>query len=276
MPSLDRLPKQFLPYLEKIASTITQCVEINLQQTNQFLAWESHLGGFPYLPLNMEYPKSIRDNQPLQFLGQIHFEDMPFLSEFPKKGILQFYLDMQSIDLGVDESLDQIQYKHRVLYFPEIIKDVAQLQSADSLMTLSKIDEDQRELWIEPSCLKFNLLDQYITFFDYQFAPMLFERNEVTTSYNYDDIAHAYQHYEQPYTEQFQIEGGHRLGGYPNFLHSTDHRTEFRIEDHILLMQLDTDVGLEWGDSGIAHWFIHPEDLKNKNFSRVIFLWACH
>lgn len=276
MPSLDRLPKQYLPHLEKIASTLTQCVEMNLQRTDQFLAWESHLGGCPYLPLNIEYPKSIRDKQPLQFLGQINFEEMPSLLEFPKKGILQFYLDMKSMDLGVDGSLNQIQFNHRVLYFPKIIKDLSQLQGADHLKILSEINDDETELWVDPSCIKFELLDQYITFFDYQFAPMLFDRNEVTTSYDYDDIAYAYQHFEQPYIEQFQAEGGHRLGGYPNFLHSTDHRTEFRIEDHILLMQLDTDEGLEWGDSGIAHWFIHPQDLKNRDFSKVIFLWACH
>lgn len=52
MPSLDNLPKQFLPYLEKITSTLRQCVEMNLKQTNQYLVWESHLGGIPYLPLH--------------------------------------------------------------------------------------------------------------------------------------------------------------------------------------------------------------------------------
>lgn len=189
---------------------------------------------------------------------------------------MQFYLDMRSMDLGADESLDQVQFNQRVLYFPDFIEDDSQLQKPEALKALSEIDEDETELWVAQSQLKFNLMDQYITFFDYRFALLLFDREQVAISHDYDDLVYAYENYQRPYTEQFQVEGGHRLGGYPNYLHSTDHRTEFDIEDHILLLQLDTDEGLEWGDSGIAHWFIQPDDLKNGDFSKVIFLWACH
>lgn len=276
MPSIDQLAPQFAPFLKKIASTKTTCINIELQQENDALLWQSRLGGRPYLPLNVEYPKSKLTNRPLQFLAQINLSEIPSIEDFPEKGILQFYLDMSSMDLGVDESLDQIQFNHRVLYFPDVIKDDSQLQKSEDLMALSEIDEDETELWVAQSQLKFNLMEQYITFFDYRFAPLLFDRDQVATSDDYDDLVYAYETYQQAYTEQFQVEGGHRLGGYPNFLHSIDHRTEFDIEDHILLMQLDTDEGLEWGDSGIAHWFIHPNDLKNKDFSKVIFLWACH
>lgn len=276
MNSIDQLPMQFLPYAEKIASTKTSSINIELQQENSALLWKSRLGGIPYLPLNVDYPKSKLTNRPLQFLAQINFSELPTIQNFPSKGILQFYLDMTSMGLGVDESLDQVQFNHRVLYFPEVIEDDTQLQKSEDLKVLSEIDENEIEFWMTPSQLKFNLMDQYITFFDYRFAPLLFDREQVAISDDYDDLMYAYVNYQQPYTEQFQIEGGHRIGGYPNFLHSTDHRIEFAIKDYILLLQLDTDVGLEWGDSGIAHWFIHPEDLVNNNFSKVVFLWTCH
>ena len=51
---------------------------------------------------------------------------------------------------------------------------------------------------------------------------------------------------------------------------------EFGIEEYLLLMQLDTDEVLEWCDSGIAQWYIHPRDLEQRDFFKVVFLWACH
>lgn len=74
MPLIDQLPLQFLPYADKIASTKTSCINIELQLENDALLWQSRLGGIPYLPLNVEYPKSKLANRPLQFLAQINFQ----------------------------------------------------------------------------------------------------------------------------------------------------------------------------------------------------------
>ena len=30
-----------------------------------------------------------------------------------------------------------------------------------------------------------------------------------------------------------------------------------------------------WGDVGVANFFIRPEDLKNKDFSKVLYNWDC-
>ncbi|WP_455248229.1 DUF1963 domain-containing protein, partial [Rothia aeria] len=30
-----------------------------------------------------------------------------------------------------------------------------------------------------------------------------------------------------------------------------------------------------WGDVGTANWLITPEQLKNRDFSQVIFEWSC-
>ena len=277
MSELEQLPQQFHPFLEKIKSTRVTCIEFDKERSDEFKPWDSNLGGSPYLPLGFEYPKSKESDQPLQFLGQINFGEIPHLENFPDQGILQFYLNMKDLGLGIDESRDNVQINHRVLYFPIVVEEQGCLQQVENFKALTELSEDEEQLWVAPSRLiDFRFVQQYMTFFDYRFAPLLFNRTQVETNNTYADIAHAYEYYEKPYTEYFQTEGGHRLGGYANFLHSRDNRIELGIQDHILLMQLDTDDGLEWCDGGIAQWYIHPQDLKNKDFSQVIFQWACH
>lgn len=276
MSKIEKLPEQFSPFLKKIESTLQTCIEFDREEKGHIYLWQSNLGAYPYLPLNFEYPCSKVTNEPLQFLAQINFSEFPHLENFPARGILQFYLNMKEWDLGMDESLDRLQLSHRVLYFPDVDENENLLKNRETLKQLSEIPEDEEELWVGASGLVFKEVQQYITFFDYRFAPLLFNRNEVAASSNYDDLLHAYNCYEKPYTEHFQVEGGHRIGGYANYLHSTDNRIEFGIEDYLLLMQLDTDEGLEWCDSGIAQWYIHPRDLEQRDFSKVVFLWACH
>jgi uncharacterized protein YwqG len=38
---------------------------------------------------------------------------------------------------------------------------------------------------------------------------------------------------------------------------------------------MDTDEHLMFGDSGIAHVFIDPLDLENRQFEKAYFYWDC-
>ena len=42
-----------------------------------------------------------------------------------------------------------------------------------------------------------------------------------------------------------------------------------------LLLQIDSEDDIMWGDSGIANFFISEEDLKNKNFEDMLYNWDC-
>jgi uncharacterized protein YwqG len=64
---------------------------------------------------------------------------------------------------------------------------------------------------------------------------------------------------------------GHKLGGYPHFTQD-DPRTRRDLE---LLFQLDSDDGVMWGDAGVGNFFIAPDDLARRDFSRVLFSWDC-
>ena len=57
----------------------------------------------------------------------------------------------------------------------------------------------------------------------------------------------------------------HQIGGYPNFS-----VYDIRNEDEVLLLQIVSDEDIAWGDSGIANFFIKPEDLKKRDFSNIL------
>lgn len=42
-----------------------------------------------------------------------------------------------------------------------------------------------------------------------------------------------------------------------------------------LLLQMDSDEFVEWGDAGVANFFINSEALRNCDFSRVWYYWDC-
>ena len=74
----------------------------------------------------------------------------------------------------------------------------------------------------------------------------------------------------------------HQLGGFPNFTQS-----DIRREGDVLLFQMDSEMGngedgksksweILWGDCGIANFFLSRADLKNLDFSNVIYNWDCY
>jgi uncharacterized protein YwqG len=66
---------------------------------------------------------------------------------------------------------------------------------------------------------------------------------------------------------------GHKLGGYPEFTQQDPRKPQDR---QVLLLQLDSDDAMMWGDSGIANFFIDPADLQRGDFSRVAYTWDCY
>ncbi len=56
-------------------------------------------------------------------------------------------------------------------------------------------------------------------------------------------------------------------------------RSNHKIQDYILLFQLDSDSedgkDIMWGDAGVGNFFIHPDDLRKRDFSKVVYNWDC-
>ena len=80
---------------------------------------------------------------------------------------------------------------------------------------------------------------------------------------------------DEKYYERFET-WGHKLLGYPAFTQSDPRYYNKEYSKYnTLLLQIDTDENIMWGDSGVANFFIDKEDLENNNFNNILYNWDC-
>ena len=100
-------------------------------------------------------------------------------------------------------------------------------------------------------------------------------------NYEHDDEAACDAYTEFVFAESAKDErgcynGGHRIGGYPEFTQEDPRAQVPAFREYVQLMQLDSDdKHTMWGDAGVGHLFIHPDDLRRRDFSRVMYSWDC-
>lgn len=268
----EHLPHTLHPYLEKISATILPTVTIQLTASDNLSLWQSKIGGEPYLPLDTAYPVDSNGN-PLALLAQFNFAEIPSLPNFPDQGILQFYIAADDL-YGMNFDDQQQQSGFKVLYFDQVIADAAQLKQDFSEL---EFDEDAYLPFTGQYSIEFNLTSQPISLGDFAFAPKILAVEEL---YDFEDRFEGgdfEDDFIEPYDEVASA-SGHRLGGYPYFTQTDPRQYNEKVQDYVLLFQLDTDDAeneIMWGDSGVGNFFIHPEDLKNRDFSKVLYNWDC-
>ena len=269
---LDDLPAVLLPYQDKILATAQPSILLHLCHAEDLPLWQSKVGGKPYLPLNMPYPEN-NQGQALQLVAQINFAELPENTIYPKQGILQFYIDAEDDLLGLnfDDQTDQTGF--RVIYHQEVIQDLKALHHFEEEQQLP--DFAYSNLTGEYS-IYFELTQQYMGIDDFKFERLIFDDQPIDDQKDellYDEFYEAYH--------QHCSASGHRLGGYPFFTQGDPREIE-EYKDYILLFQLDSESNQEknieiiWGDAGVGNFFIKAEDLKNLDFSKVMYNWDCY
>ena len=252
--------------------------------------FDSKLGGMPYFPKNMEYPRGTKrdyEGKPLRLLVQLNFEQLPHIEDFPQKGILQIFIaceDDAVYGYDIYSSNDQTdQNGFRVIYHENIITDTSQLLSEDEL-PLNVMNEDE---YIFPFKGEFLLKAaqpemHYATFDVYRF--------EQSFMNNYNDSTEGkirfYWDIGDEATEMIQTRNGERtafIGGYPVF-EQDDPRSEaeeFAVFDRVLfeLLSLEGEGFCQWdiiwGDVGTGCFMIPAENLKKCDFSQVLYNYDC-
>ena len=253
------LPKALMPYSVKFLQTLKPSVRIFPDKTMQPLSWQSKIGGMPYLESEGDYPVNPEGRQ-LCFLAQLNFAEMPPMEGFPGEGLLQFYIFDDGL-FGLNEEDAERQDNFRVIFVEKPIQDTTKLVGDFSFVRKygeMPIPADA-ELGLRFE-LEHKLMPESDYRFDSKFGEDFFERFG-GEEWN---VAEAYQ--------ELSDMAGHRLGGYAECTQE-DPRTE---EDPMeLLFQLDTDrsAGIRWGELGVCHFFIRPEDLAKRDFSRVWYNW---
>ncbi|KEK20305.1 hypothetical protein BAMA_17875 [Bacillus manliponensis] len=257
-------------YKDILETTIRPYVEIKAHKGNTSLV-QSKFGGYPYLPLTVEHPKD-ENGKAMMLLAQLNFTEMPKLENMPEKGILQFFISYEDDVYGMDFDEQTSQKNFRTVYYEDVITDESLLVTDFDYM--DEIDKDMLPFTDEYR-LSFQSKYEAMSMYDYRFEELtegiidLDEMVEVDgETIDMWEVCAEYLH-----------STGHKIGGYPYFTQTDPRERENNYSSHnILLLQIDTDDGendIMWGDSGVANFFIKEDDLRNLNFSNVLYNWDC-
>lgn len=262
--TLLELPEEFELYRPIIEETMKPVVFIDADARKTTL-FQSKFAGDPYFPLSMDYPKNA-SGKPLKLLAQINFVEFPkHLSNFPEEGILQFYIDGYDDVLGMDFDNGQNQEGFRVIFHDTVIHDEAQL-----IQDFSFLEKEDEEIY-------FPVEREMALSFKTDFEPLSiddFRANEM-----YSNILTSIEDNETLEDAFYDAMTGDglKIGGYPFFTQEDPRAYGDYTDSTILLLQVDS-VGddILWGDCGVGNFFITEEELKNKDFSNVLYNWDCH
>ena len=236
--------------------------------------FESKFGGLPYWDMKKEYPCN-SEGKKLVLLAQINLEKEEFDDELlPKKGILQFFIDTDDLN-GFDDKNGA-----KVIYHESIDKNIKK--------------EDIESLGIKTSSMLDYKNEEYFPF-DGEY-PISFRKcidDSLGTRANIEEkvkqaLKEKYNDTRKlPYLQDYFTKeeydyiwenldaSGSKLLGYAEFTQE-DPRGDSKYKYYdTLLLQIDSEGPIMWGDSGICNFFINKEDLKKKDFSNILYNWDC-
>jgi uncharacterized protein YwqG len=246
------------PYRRQIEESLKPFIRIHATPDNKLSLTQSKFGGLPYLPQEENYPTG-SNGQPLFLLAQINFAEVPELNGFPHDGILQFFVgDDNMYGLELDDPFDQENY--RLIYYDEV--DASKAQQDIELPDFDNIP----------------VLRSHALSFEKQMAPVapqdqaFYEIFGTPAEDFFDRFGNDKVEVRRAYARA-ALGRGHKLGGYAHFTQE-DPRLVQEFDEAMLLLQIDSDLkNILWGDEGIGNFFIHPEDLIDKEFSEVLYNW---
>ena len=291
--------RKILKYIrEKYAM---ECVRIKPKKAeSQLLMTASKFGGLPYWTAGEEFPKD-KDGNMLTLLAQINFADVPHLPDYPEKGLLQIFI-LADLSAGRDMDDDGTTQNYWRVVWREDVDDSLALsadalhemgvQSAEEIMQKEHERRDSqmksgKKLTLEHD---FPLEKEYALTFEKGIShpnQMLSEYNDMAMSAAKEFGYPVYEDPQGSFSEDLDMNDYfcedskdgtlHQIGGYP-FFTQRDGRSE--DEEEVLLLQIDseynTDINISFGDDGIANFFITPENLKKRDFSKVRYYSDCY
>jgi uncharacterized protein YwqG len=228
----------------------------------------------------MEYPKGTKGefkNKPLYLLAQINFEEIPKIPNFPESGILQFFIaanDMYGMNWGNLTTQDEF----RIIYHKEIIKDESKLLDFMPEITRTDMLPFKGEYKLVSQEIETMYADTYSEDFTDVFVDCA---NKIL-----DEPINSIYDIDDDFIEEMIWNRNSRekafIGGYPFFTQS-DPRYKKEIADcNIVLFELDSfcdnkeNIDIMWGDCGTGVFLIPEENLKNLDFSKVLYNYDCY
>ena len=236
---------------------------------------DSKIEGIPYIPKGRKIPTNSKGQQ-FMFLAQINCEDLKGLEDFPQEGILQFWV-LGSDHFGKDFDNPTNRDGFDVIYY-EKIEDYYSEDEFKEMYNPYKFDLKYMETLIasEPCKMKFSL-DKQKESFNYELLDNLFKEVLEEESLGFNEKDKLYEEVEKLYDDEFYEEiVGTKCNGFPYFTQWEPRDDKQMKEYDTSLFQIDSGKEVMIGDSGVMHFFINREKLKNKDFSDVFYHWDCY
>ena len=208
----------------------------------------------------MAYPLDSEGNR-MRLLAQINFSEVPHLEDYPESGILQFFIMAEDDVFGMDFDNLISQKDFRVVFHEYIHEELMETN-------FEKFNITQHDWFpvLHESKMKFEVLEEAVSPEDYKFVKYF--GAEAYNLFTDDEFEEYYNKFSST---------GHKIGGYA-FFTQYDPRMQDEYKDYeYLLLQLDSDDSIDmlWGDCGVANFFITKDDLKRRDFSKVLYTWDC-
>ncbi|WP_408950501.1 YwqG family protein [Lysobacter sp. Hz 25] len=234
----------------------------------------SKVGGRPYWAAGHDYPRDGK-GQPLFLLAQVNLAEVPKMPGYPERGMLQFFISGDDYyGAALDDAhgqgrMDALakQTGFRVVFWPEL--SAAAIAPPKATTGADSLPFDPAK----PQRMRFTADHETIGANDAHFGQALEGGVEPLIERYRGEHPDATEEELQDALSAYLSRSGHKLGGYPDFTQSDPRESSDR---RLLLFQLDSDDALMWGDSGIANFFIDPDDLARADFSRVSYHWDCY
>ena len=227
----------------------------------------SRLFGPGFLREGDEWPRG-KDGRTLDFLAQLDLADSAALENYPREGILQFFIARSDL-FGADfDNLLNGDYlvRHIAPDTPGALHEAPHKRDfdpsgIDNYSPSYNFDERLRGIGLAPFPVS-DRIDLSVKEAELRFF-------ELGSDYDLDPLYDRVDELDQTRPTR------HHTGGYPAFVQS-DIRNNDRYQDynHVLL-RLTSDDYLMWGDVGECVFMIRSDDLKKSDFSNVVYSWDC-
>ena len=237
----------FRPQLEGYRLDYLNILAKPLGETESLSLTQSKFLGHPYLPAGTPYPLD-EEGKPMILLAQINFAEAPALASYPTQGILQLFVSPTNW-YAMDD--------YRILFYPS---PEAEPRTDFGFLTRGLYDESP--IYVEHA-LSFSKKTEYGGAEDCRFD-LTFGGKDY---YEYQETLSKAQQEE---LDAYCYNVGHKIGGYAFFTQSDPRDCSPDKGADVLLLQIDTDEKIMFGDSGVAHLFISPEALKPNNSTKLI------
>lgn len=260
-PRVPGFPPELLAYHKQIEATRRPILAATELEGLPERTDGSQLGGLPWWPVDRAFPTD-SNGVPLHLLIQINFDDAPVLEGYPDRGLLQFFIGDNGL-LGMKDAK-----------YPEAFACI--YHETTDAVARSRFDDIPFPAEYDTPLLN----PENAVPLSFQLATMIVDVTADEFDDAFSDIADDDESNEQFRDLIADLNADVakiRLGGYPTFTQSDprSYGSDGITTADMTLLTIDTTPNIMWGDVGVASFYIDPDDLAARDFSKVIYYWDC-